>query len=46
VLPGGESGQVFHPHYADQVELWLNGANRVNHWGVRPLQGQRLRLVP
>jgi penicillin amidase len=46
VLPGGESGQVFHPHYADQTELWLHGANRVNRWGVQPLQGQRLRLVP
>ncbi|MCX7984198.1 MAG: penicillin acylase family protein [Bacteroidetes bacterium] len=28
VLPPGESGQVFHPHYSDQVHLWLNGVYR------------------
>ena len=28
VLPPGESGHVFHPHYDDQVTLWLNGAYR------------------
>lgn len=24
-LPGGQSGNPFSPHYADQVELWLQG---------------------
>jgi penicillin amidase len=28
VLTSGQSGQVFHPHYADQTPLWLNGAYR------------------
>jgi penicillin G amidase len=28
VLPSGESGQVYHPHYDDQTPLWLNGAYR------------------
>jgi penicillin amidase len=26
ILPPGQSGQVFHPHYSDQTQLWLNGA--------------------
>ncbi len=29
VLPSGESGQAFHPHYADQTRLWLNGGYRI-----------------
>jgi penicillin amidase len=29
VLPPGQSGQVFHAHYNDQVPLWLNGASRI-----------------
>ncbi len=28
VLPPGQSGQVLHKHYDDQVQLWLNGAYR------------------
>jgi penicillin amidase len=28
ILPSGESGQVFHPHYRDQTALWLNGGMR------------------
>lgn len=28
VLPSGQSGQVFHDHYNDQTQLWLNGAYR------------------
>ncbi len=37
VLPSGQSGQVFHPHYADQTPLWLNGAYRT----VEPRQEKR-----
>jgi penicillin amidase len=25
VIPGGNSGDYFSPHYADQLSLWLNG---------------------
>jgi penicillin amidase len=28
ILPSGQSGQVFHPHYDDQLHLWLNGSYR------------------
>jgi penicillin amidase len=28
VLPAGQSGQVFHRHFEDQTQLWLNGAYR------------------
>ena len=28
VLAGGQSGQVFHPHFDDQVNLWLHGGMR------------------
>ena len=28
VIPGGQSGQVFHPHFSDQVQLWLHGSYR------------------
>jgi penicillin amidase len=30
ILPAGESGQLFHPHYDDQVRLWLNGGYRLS----------------
>lgn len=29
VLPSGQSGQVLHPHYDDQTQLWLHGAYRI-----------------
>jgi penicillin amidase len=29
ILPSGQSGQVFHPHYDDQTRLWLNGGYRI-----------------
>ena len=30
VLPGGVSGQAFHPHYGDQTQLWLHGGYRIS----------------
>jgi len=46
VLPSGQSGQVYHSHYADQTNLWLNGGYRIaratedaGHW-------DHLRLEP
>ncbi|MEW6509704.1 MAG: penicillin acylase family protein [Bacteroidota bacterium] len=30
VLPSGQSGQAFHLHYDDQVQLWLNGGYRIS----------------
>jgi penicillin amidase len=33
ILPSGESGQVFHPHYKDQTALWLNGGMRSTQFG-------------
>jgi len=29
VLPPGQSGQVFHRNYDDQVPVWLNGSYRI-----------------
>ena len=46
IIPGGESGQVFQQHYADQVPLWLNGVSRVRTWGKPPEHGETLRLMP
>ena len=46
VIPGGESGQVFQHHYADQVPLWLNGTTRVEQWGKPPEHAETLRLLP
>jgi penicillin G amidase len=45
VLPSGESGQVFNPHYSDQTELWLNGAYRATRWNDAPA-GEHLHLEP
>jgi penicillin G amidase len=28
ILPSGQSGQIFHPHYDDQTPLWLSGSYR------------------
>jgi penicillin G amidase len=37
ILPSGESGQVFHPHYRDQTALWLTGGMRsTSYSSVRP----------
>lgn len=44
VIPTGESGQVFHGHYHDQTQLWLNGVNRVHYWNE--VKGTTLRLEP
>jgi len=44
VLPSGESGQVFDPHYADQTELWLNGAYRTGVFRG-PARGELERLI-
>jgi penicillin amidase len=36
VLPSGQSGQVYHVHYHDQTELWLNGGYRVSWFSRIP----------
>jgi len=47
VLPSGESGQVFDPHYADQTELWLNGGYRTGVFRGPPRgELERLQLEP
>ncbi len=46
VIPGGESGQVFGGHYADQVSMWLKGASRVERFGGVPEHGDLLTLMP
>ncbi len=32
MLPGGQSGNPFSPHYADQMRLWLKGDALPIHW--------------
>jgi penicillin amidase len=47
ILPSGESGQVFNPHYADQTGLWLNGAYRTGVFrGPARTDMDRLLLEP
>lgn len=48
VLPPGQSGQVLHPHYNDQMHLWLNGGYRTVTVGDTNATRQRdhLRLEP
>ncbi|MCS7014054.1 MAG: penicillin acylase family protein [Chloroherpetonaceae bacterium] len=38
VLPGGNSGSVISPHYADQLPLWLQGKLRRFTMNLRQLQ--------
>ena len=45
VLPSGQSGQVFNPHYSDQTDLWLNGAYRATRWDEVPRR-EHLHLEP
>jgi penicillin amidase len=46
VLAGGESGQVFHDHFDDQVPLWINGAYRALRPDAVPRDRSVLELVP
>jgi penicillin amidase len=47
VLPSGESGQVFHSHYADQTSLWLNGGYRTGVFrGAARADMEHLLLEP
>ena len=47
ILPSGESGQVYHAHYADQTGSWLNGWYRSAHFSTAHSPGgDRLTLLP
>jgi len=46
VLPSGQSGQVFHPHYEDQTSLWLYGGYRTVARGTKGADPNELRLQP
>jgi penicillin amidase len=49
VLPGGQSGNPFSPHYADQVPLWRRGAGIPIPWteaAVAAVTQHSLRLLP
>jgi penicillin amidase len=46
VLPTGQSGQVFHKHYDDQTQLWLNGAYRTMRWNETGARTEHLILEP
>ena len=46
VLPSGESGQVYSPHYDDQTKLWLHGAYRNVLRSPGRQEWDRLRLIP
>lgn len=49
VTPAGQSGQLFHKHYDDQVSLWLRGAYRIVPMDldrVREEVHERLLLEP
>ncbi len=46
ILPSGQSGQVFHPHYDDQTRLWLNGGYRIERRDAGGTHREVLRLEP
>jgi penicillin amidase len=46
ILPSGQSGQVFHPHYDDQTRLWLNGGYRIARRDGRGTHREVLVLEP
>jgi penicillin amidase len=46
ILPSGQSGQVFHEHYADQTALWLHGGYRVGLLHTGSGKWERLTLEP
>jgi penicillin amidase len=49
VLPGGQSGHPFDEHYGDQIELYLRGEARPQHWteaAIRAHTISTLELVP
>jgi penicillin amidase len=49
VLPGGQSGNPFSPHYDDQLPLWQRGEGIPIAWSKEAVEGasvSALRLVP
>lgn len=46
VLPSGQSGQVYHRHYSDQTDLWLNGGYRITRSEDPTGNWDHLRLDP
>jgi len=49
VLPGGQSGNPFSPHYADQLPLWQKGALVTLHWEPEAIvqhARETLQLIP
>ena len=46
IIPSGESGQVFHKHYDDQTELWLNGGYRIVRSDEQEGAWDHLKLEP
>ncbi len=49
VIPSGQSGHPFHPHYDDQIPLWLDGAYRPLRFGQTTVEAaaqDRLILRP
>lgn len=45
ILSSGQSGQIFHKHYSDQTNLWLNGGYRTTRWND-VARGEHLHLEP
>jgi len=35
IIPGGNSGNYFSPHYSDQLEMWANGDYKSFDFNVR-----------
>jgi len=46
VMPGGQSGRFYSPHYADQLPLWLNAAYLELAATPGQVRGRRLRIEP
>ncbi|MBM4386720.1 MAG: penicillin acylase family protein, partial [Deltaproteobacteria bacterium] len=39
VIPGGQSGSVFTPHYSDQMDLWVANETLTVHFSKEKLEG-------
>lgn len=45
IMPPGQSGQVYHQHYSDQVQQWLNGIYRTREMEMEVIRKSTTSLL-